>query len=377
MALDITKAAHVRRVMLIAPGPPPCGGMALQALLLAKRLREDGITVSSFASNFALPKLFHCFDRVPIARTLIRALAIWAKLEKQARHVDVIHVFGASWLYFLLVVTPSVVIGKLLRKRVVLNYRGGHAGRFFRYWGWAAAPVLRMADIITVPSPFLAEIISKQFRLPSTVVRNLLDESVFRWKRRTTIQPRIVVARHLEEMYGIESVLRAFRIIQQRYPEASLAVAGVGRLRERLGALAREWNLRSVDFLGHVAHENMQQIYDRCDIFLNGSLVDNFPGALLEASAAGLVVVSTGAGGIPSMYENGKDALLVPPGDWQALAAAAEQVLASPALAQRLINGGVALARSCYWTTVRGSIYRTYGFSQDAALLPETAMVAN
>ena len=37
--------------------------------------------------------------------------------------------------------------------------------------------------------------------------------------------------------------------------------------------------------------------------------MDNFPGSLIEASAAGLAVVSTTAGGIPAMYENRRTAI--------------------------------------------------------------------
>ena len=108
----------------------------------------------------------------------------------------------------------------------------------------------------------------------------------------------------------------------------------------------------------------LSAIYDQCDIFLNASTVDNFPGALIEASAAGLPIVSTGAGGIPFIYENRENALLVAPGDWAGLAASVEDLLQSPSLAGRLIAGGVEIARTCEWERVRQPLYRSYGFLQ-------------
>jgi phenylacetate-CoA ligase len=95
---------------------------------------------------------------------------------------------------------------------------------------------------------------------------------------------------------------------------------------------------------------------------LNASRIDNFPGALLEGSAAGLIVVTTAAGGIPAIYEHEKTALLVEPGDWEALGRAVIQVLRSNALAGDLSMAGAAMARSCAWPRVRRAVYRAYGF---------------
>jgi glycosyltransferase involved in cell wall biosynthesis len=162
-------------------------------------------------------------------------------------------------------------------------------------------------------------------------------------------------------MYDIESVLNAFRAIQGRRPEATLWIAGGGSDEERLRDLVVAWHLPNVRFLGELAHEDLPGIYDQCDIYLNASLVDNFPGALLEASAAGLVVVTTGAGGIPFIYENGRTAWLVKPGDWQGLAEAVEKVLASSALVSEMTKAAAAVVRACDWAEVRTHLYRAYG----------------
>ena len=353
-------------VLLVAPKAPPYGGMALQAELLAKLLREDGHAVSYFASNFEFPAGLRFVNRIPGVRTLMRHLLIWPKLWRQAARVEVAHVFAASWLYFFAAAAPAVMVGKILGKRVILNYRGGDAERFFARWGFAVKTVMRMADVVTAPSQFLASVIHRHFGIPVVIVSNILDHSIFRFRERPAIRPRLVVARQLEEIYDIESVLKAFRDIQERHPDACLAVAGTGSQEGRLRALSREWGLRGASFLGHVAHDDLPRLYAEYDIFINASRVDNFPGALVEASAAGLALVTTAAGGIPYMYEHERDALLAPPGDWQALADAVETLLESPALARRLTRSGLAVARSCDWRSVRQGIYATYGLSADA-----------
>jgi glycosyltransferase involved in cell wall biosynthesis len=106
----------------------------------------------------------------------------------------------------------------------------------------------------------------------------------------------------------------------------------------------------------------MPAIYDQCDILLNGTRVDNFPASLLEASASGLPVVSTTAGGIPFIYENAKNAILVDPGDWQGLAAGVDRLLKNQSSARQLAAEAVCLCRQCDWRNVRRQLYRSYGF---------------
>ncbi len=94
---------------------------------------------------------------------------------------------------------------------------------------------------------------------------------------------------------------------------------------------------------------------------LNASRIDNSPVALLEASAAGLVIISTRAGGIAETYTDGRNALLVEPGDWRGLAAAVDRVLGSPLFAQEIVNAAeIEIARASDWYGVSKPLYEAY-----------------
>ncbi len=355
------------KVLLIAPAPPPYGGMALQAQQLERLLIGDGVTVLFLASNFSLPGPLGRLERVRGVRTLLRAGLIWFKLSRRVRQVEVVHILAASWLFFFIVVYPAVILGRAYGKRVVVNYRSGEAKDFFRKYGWMAAPALKLASVITAPSEFIASVVRERFDMPVAVVPNILDASLFQYRPRTNIRPRLLVTRHLEKLYDIESVIKAFGVVQSRYPDASLRIAGDGSQEAHLRDLVAALNLTNVQFLGAVAHCDLPAVYEECDIYVNASLADNFPGALIEASAAGLVVVTTRAGGIPFIYEDGRTAVLVEPGDWRGLAAAVDRVLQHPAEALEMTKAAVAVVRACDWTEVRPRLLESYGFSMDAA----------
>ena len=354
------------KVLIIAPVPPPYGGMALQAGLLAKLLRQDGVGAEVLGYNRPFHPRLHFLERIPAVRTALRTVVFIARAWRLASDSSVIHILACSWLYFFSIVAPAVVIGRVRGKHVVLNYRGGDADHFLKQCGWLVRPVFQAATSVTAPSAFLAQVIERRLAMAVSIVPNIVDLSAFSFRARTKFQAKMLVTRHLLELYGIETVLRAFRRIQQNYPDASLWIAGTGQQEAYLRGLISEWGLANVLFLGYIDRAGLPKVYDECDILLNGSRVDNFPASLVEASASGLVVISTKAGGIPFIYENGKTALLVEIDDWEGMAAAVIRVLEHDELARQLTSAARHLAQRCDWGNVRTHIYSTYRPSRDA-----------
>src|SRR6185503_3783063 len=179
-----------------------------------------------------------------------------------------------------------------------------------------------LADEIAVPSGYLVDVF-KQFNLKARAVFNFVDTERFRFRPRARLRPVFLSNRNLEPMYNVGCILRAFAIIQQRFPEARLTIAGDGSKRAELEKLAGELKLRNTEFVGRVPFERMCDLYAAADIYLNSSDIDNMPGSILESFASGLPVVTTEAGGIPVIVTNEETGLIVKRGDHEALASCA------------------------------------------------------
>jgi glycosyltransferase involved in cell wall biosynthesis len=268
------------------------------------------------------------FRRRPWRAPLV-LLSMGSAVRRAGRKADLIH---AHWL-------ASVLAVPLAFRPVVLTLHGsGSAGRFEDLQLMSRRPrlarmLLRRARVVIAVSEQLADAarrvgardvrwIPNGVEIPTEVG----DEAE---------PPEVLFVGRLAPEKGIQELAEATRGL-------NLVVAGDGPLRSLLpGAL------------GFVPHEEVERLLARAAVFVLPSHREGLPTALLEAMAHGCAVVATPVGGIPSLVEDGRTGLLVPPGDAGALRAAVERLLADRALRRRL--GDAARARVmelCSWDRV-------------------------
>ena len=339
------------RIAVIAPGSDTPGGQGVQARALADALRGEGAEVQSIPVDPRFPGPLLWLRRVPYARTVLNE-ALYLVGLRRLRHVDVVHVFAASYWSFLLSPVPAILAGRALGKRIVLNYHRGEAADHLARWGVLVHPWLRLADEIVVPSEFLQRVFARH-GYPARVIRNIVDTWRFRFRERAPLRPRLVSTRNLEPYYRVEDTLTAFALLKARYPHATLTVAGYGTEEGRLRRLASRLDVGGIRFVGRVEPAVMPDVCDQADIFVNSSVVDNQPLSVLEAFAAGLPVVSTGTGDIAAMVRHGETGLVVPPRDPPALARAVTAVLEDPHRARLMARRAREEVRKYTWGEVR------------------------
>lgn len=345
------------RVCLVGPLPPPSGGMANQCEQLMRLLAADGVRAELVQTN--APYQPSWTGHLPFARALFRLLPYLYDLWRKIGRADVVHVFANSGWAWHLVALPALVIARTRGAGVIVNYRGGQADEFF-----ACAPrhVISMLEKVTLrvtPSAYLQRVFAKH-GLDAEVIPNIVDLSRFSpapardAARDANIPPHLIVTRNLEPIYDIPTALRAFALVRKRYPPARLTVAGGGPERAALERLSADLGIAdAVAFPGRIDNSKIASLYADADCMLNPSTVDNMPISILEALACGVPVVSTRAGGIPDLVEDGVTALLVPIGDPAAMAAAALRVLGDPDCADALREAGWVEARRYAWPRVR------------------------
>ncbi len=157
----------------------------------------------------------------------------------------------------------------------------------------------------------------------------------------------------VEPRKGVRHFPSILAVLNRRGIQAELTVvgpevgsAGVEEHRitlERARALGVTAQLRIV---GARSLPEIQRLYDTHDLFLLASGPgEGVPRVLLEAMAAGVPIVASPAGGIPTVIEHGHTGLLADPSDAESFAAAIQLLVEDAALRRRLRSGGSRLAR--------------------------------
>jgi phosphatidylinositol alpha-mannosyltransferase len=147
----------------------------------------------------------------------------------------------------------------------------------------------------------------------------------------------LFVGRH-EPRKGLDVLLKAFGNLDT---DAVLWVAGEGPQTAALAASAPS----GVEWLGRISDEELARRLRTAAVFCAPSLHgESFGVVLLEAMAAGTPVVASDIAGYRDVARDGREAVLVPPGDVAALTGALGRVLDDPTLAARLVDAGTARA---------------------------------
>ena len=343
------------RLLLVAPALRILGGQAVQANYLLEHLsHEPGFEVSFVPHNPRLPGPLRLLQSIKYVRTLVTSFVYCVNLLIKVPRADIVHTFSASYLSFLLAPAPAILIARLYGKKVVLNYRSGEAEDHLRCWPRTSVPIMRLADELIVPSQYLIDVFRK-FGLRASAIANIIDQSRFKFRERKPLRPIFFSNRNLYPLYNVGCILRAFAKIQQRFPDAKLIIAGDGSQRLSLEELARRLKLRNVEFRGRVAPGKMNELYDKTDVYLNSSNIDNMPGSILESFASGVPVVSTSAGGIKYIVTHEQTGLLVPKNDHDAMASWAIKLLESPEMAASIARNAYEECSAYTWDAVRES----------------------
>ncbi|KAA2236918.1 glycosyltransferase family 4 protein [Salinarimonas soli] len=142
---------------------------------------------------------------------------------------------------------------------------------------------------------------------------------------------------------GTYDLLRAFARASSEYPSLRLVLGGNGEVEEARRLSAELGIAERVDFRGWVGPQERVSLLADADVYVLPSYNEGLPMSVLEAMAAGLPVITTDVGGIPELITNGRDGVLVTPGDINALAAAITRLAYTAEERERL--GAAARAR--------------------------------
>ncbi len=148
---------------------------------------------------------------------------------------------------------------------------------------------------------------------------------------------------------GLDLLMRAVSSL----PGTHLLIAGDGRQLPKCMSIARELGIAGrVTFAGRIPHENLHRYYWAADLFILASReqvdprtglrdVETMGRVLCEAHAAGVPVIASRSGGIPSIVDHGRNGLLFEEDNLDALIQSIERLRDDRSLSRSLAAEGL------------------------------------
>ena len=183
---------------------------------------------------------------------------------------------------------------------------------------------------------------------------------IARWQDGTR---NILFVGRFESRKGLLDLLKAYRILRKTGCACRLLVVGGGPQEREARRYIMTRRMGGVEFLGRVSDEERDALFKTADVYVSPATGrESFGIVLLEAMAAGTAIVCSDIHGYKGVVRRDRDALLVPPRDPKALAAAIGRLVANDELRTAMAASGSERAQEYSWERVTGKVEDYYGF---------------
>ena len=324
------------KICLVAPIPPPYGGIANWTMLLKAHIQKQS-DVQLLEINTA-PKKRTLDGRTLFDRVVVQGLAM-LKHNRALKSLitkekpDTVHITTSGQL----AVFRDTLLLSTAKKRSVHSVYHIHFGRIPEIahqntaeWKRIKKAMLLSDNVIAIDKKTEAAIQKYAPEVSVCYIPNPFDLEKLEQKRilpRQNRKEEIVFLGWVVNTKGIEELLSAWALLSSEYPEHTLRVIGPCSA-DYLHYLKSHFPCENVVFDGEKEHDEALDILASGEVFVLPSYTEGFPNAVLEAMALELPIVATDVGAIPDMLEG--CGMVIPAQNPQALYEALRAVLSSP-----------------------------------------------
>ena len=328
---------------MVGPGLSVRGGISSVEKLLHQHVDQRKIHLIQFSTTFDQPRLLK----------IVHGIFCWVLFPffVLIKRPKIVHIHFASrastWRKL-----PIALWSRFLLRRVILHCHGAEYQTFFMQSKglkrWLIQIFLRSSSGIIVLSDEWARFFKEDVmldKIPLYVMKNPIFIPEISTKQSTT--PFILsFSGRIGRRKGFWDILDAIVILKKKgVKNIRLVVTGDGEV-DKAHQLVSEKGLQGfVEIHGWMPSDRFQKLRETCSIFLLPSYDEGLPMAMIEAMSLGQIPITTPVGGIPDVIKDGKNGLLVEPGEPSSIAAAIDQLITDENLRNSLSEAALATSR--------------------------------
>ncbi|MEV2281729.1 glycosyltransferase family 4 protein [Paenibacillus larvae] len=325
-------------------------GYQMELFYLPKRIRGKGTEPVGF-DTFD----WHSYEGNPIVDKYIQTYKDyewWAKLRLN-KTFDLIHAHHPIAGLVLKKLYPDVpvvmTVHSSYERELLLNGQIREKGPEQRFLTSLYHELESKVDQLLTVSQSFKQYLEEYIQNPDRVgvIPNGFDEKRFRPVDHENEIPQLITVCRLVPAKGLDILLKACSLLKQKGHLFVLHIIGDGLSRKELEQMAVELNIyEETIFYGYMLHP--EEFMPFFDIFVLPSRAEAFGSVFAEAALCLLGLVGTNVGGIAEQIEDGRNGLLVPPDNPEALSQALEKMIADPAYRYHLARAALEKAKKSY-----------------------------
>jgi len=314
----------------------PTGG-AKMVFEYANRLSERGHEIQMLYLNHKAWKKYHLPEG--LRRWLVSRVSMisptWFPLDKKVEKLSLydrkLKEKTADTDVFIVTAVTTVNISRKIFK----DRKFAYFIQDYENWGVSdeyCQKTYRLGMTNIVISNWLKGIVDKYSKIPSVLVKDPIDLNVYRIN--TPVEERkphaIGVLYHTRPEKGLPYAIAALKKLKEEYADLEVYMFGVPDRPKEFP----EW----IHYTKKATQEQTVEIYNKVSVWICATVDEGFGLTGLEAMACGDVLVSTAYTGVFEYAEDGKNALLSPLKDVNALVKNVERVFDDKDLRMNLIQ---------------------------------------
>ena len=320
------------KIILVAPVPPPNGGIANWTEIVLRALRQN--TDWKVSNIDTAPRRRITEGRTIINRvfgglaSIIRTLGTLRK-ELSDQTDCVVHIATSASLALF---RDCVIINYLCHHKVPVVYHlhFGRTPEILETESWEKRLLLdniKLCSKVIAIDGFTKAAIDVEVGGDKTCyIENpiWLDSMYEIEKEGVGDEKKITYVGWVVPTKGIGELCSAWRKIRKTYPDWRLEIIGPYDDKVATSLLGDDWT--GIDLTGELPHDQAMRRLAKSSIAVLPSYTEGFPNFVLEAMLLGKAIVGTKVGAMPEMLSEGRG-LIIPPADVDALAGALEQLI--------------------------------------------------
>lgn len=295
------------KLCLIAPVPPPYGGVSNWERIIEKEIRKDPdieMSLINIAANKRPTDGRTILDRIFYSGYVM----FWAyfRLRRYVKKnkVEVVHMTTSGGLGFY----RDLLLVKLLKKKQIPVVYHIHFGRTVLYkekqgreWRQICNLVDLVSHVITIDK--VTYEIFESFGDKVSYINNPIDVNTYNLYTEVQ-QKKITYIGWMIKEKGIEELLQAFNEYSSKVSERyKLELIGPGDIKY-IDYLKETYSCENVEFLGELEHEKAMEHLASAEVLVLPSYTEGFPNVILEAMALKKPIIATGVGAVPEMLDD-------------------------------------------------------------------------